>query len=130
MYNIFKIPINILREQYVNFKSLVKSPPTFGDPLMSLSKKRRLNEGENRKTFDIEDVKQTIIKNYKLNENQFIISFKENNINVELIVPHIDNNEELIIEDMKSLGYYKTNINVVEIDKMNFSIIQFNNKKL
>lgn len=124
----FKISISKLRKQYVNFKSLVKSPPTFGDPLMSLSKKRRLNEGENRKTFDIEIVKETIIKNYNLEEEQFVISTENNDIKVALIVPHIGDNENMIIEDMKSLGYYETIRGIVEADNMEYTMIRFDPK--
>lgn len=120
-----KIPIKTLKKQYVNFKSIVKSPPTFGDPLMPISKKNRLNEGNNRKTFDIEDVKKTILKNYKLEEEQFIISLENNDIKVALFVPHIGDNEELIIEDMKSLGYYETIRGIVEIDDMEYTMIRF-----
>lgn len=123
--DVYKIPLKIFKKQYVNFKSLVKSPPTFGDPLMPLSKKNRLNEGENRKTFDIEDVKKTIIKNYKLEEEQFIISIEDNDIKVALIIPHIGDNEKLIIEDMESLGYYETIRGIIEIDDMEYSMIIF-----
>lgn len=125
-----KIPINKLRKQYVNFKSLVKSPPTFGDPLMLLSKKQRLNEGENRKTFDIKIVKETIIKNYNLEEEQFVISTENNDIKVAIIVPHIDDNENMIIEDMKSLGYYETIREIIEIDNMEYKMIRFDTKYL
>ena len=120
-----KIPLKILRKQYINFKSIIKSPPTFGDPLMALSKKKRLNEGKDRKTFDIEDVKKTILKNYKLEEEQFVISTEENDIKVALIIPHIGDNEKLIIEDMESLGYYETIRGVVEIENMEYVLIRF-----
>ena len=124
-FDFSKLSINMLKKQYVNFKSLIKSPPTFGDPLMSLSKKHRLEEGENRETFDIEQVKETILKNYKLDEEQFVISIEENGIKVALIVPHLGDNEKLIIEDMESLGYYETIRGIVEIDDMEYSMIRF-----
>ena len=95
---------------------------------MALSKEKRLNEGKDRKTFDIEDVKKTILKNYKLEEEQFVISTEENDIKVALIIPHIGDNEKLIIEDMESLGYYETIRGVVEIENMEYVLIRFDTR--
>lgn len=120
-----KISLKVLRKQYVNFKSIIKSPPTFGDPLMPLSKRKRLDEGVNRKTFDIDDVRKTIIKNYKLEDEQFVVSTEGNGIKVILFIPHIRDNEKLIIEDMESLGYYESMRGVVEVDDMEYSMIRF-----
>lgn len=117
--------IDLFRKQYINFKSLIKSPPTFGDPLMTLSKKIRLNEGENRKTFDVGDVKETIIKNYKLEDFQFTYKVRKNDTLVILIVPHLGENEDLIVNDMESLGYYKTSQKVMDIEDMKYTLIGF-----
>ena len=115
-----KIPLSELKKQYVNFKSLVKSPPMFGDPLMLKSKQRRLNEGIGRKTLDIEDVRKSIIKNYLLDEWQFQTRVYVNNIKVDAIIPHIGDNEDLFVEDMMSMGYYVISKDIIDIDNMKF----------
>lgn len=122
------IPIVNLRKQYIDFKSLIVSPPMFGDPLLAKSKHKRLNEGENRKTLDIEDVRESIIKNYDMEDWQFNIKMYTNDIKVALIVPHVADNEKMIVEDMMSMGYYETNRSIIEKNGMRFSLIRFDPK--
>ena len=118
------IPIKELRKQYVDFETLIVVPPTFGDPLFKNSKKRRLNEGV-KKSFDIQTVRKSIMKKYELKDWQFKLTEAANEIKIALIVPHLGSNNELVIEDMKSLGYYDCDSWFIKRDGMIYAVIRF-----
>lgn len=118
------IPFDKLKKQYVNFRSLVKSPPTYGDFLFDPSKKRILKEGI-KYSLDINKVIHEISKKYGLDDWQYEIEKMENDISVALIVPHIYQNENLIIEDMTCMGYFEMNRWTINVNDLIYTVIRF-----
>lgn len=118
------VPIDKLKKQYVNFKSLIKLPPTIGDPLFEPYKKAILTEGV-KETIDIEDAKKAIMDKYWLEDWQFEMREAQNNIKIALIIPKIRLNVEMVIEDMLSMGYYECDRFILDIERMSYVVIRF-----
>lgn len=117
------IPKGSAKRQYVNFK-LVKRMPTYGDLLFDTSKSRRLSESVG--TYDIEQVREEIMCSYALEDWQFVIKKGCNDIKVAIVIPNIDENDEMIKSDIESFGYYESNRDERMIDGKRYLIIQFN----
>ena len=122
-FDITDIPIDVLKKQYVNFK-LYRMPPAYGDLLYDSSKNKRLTEGVNV-SYDPTQVRDTIIKNYHMDEWQCQVLKAENEIHVIVVAPLLDENESLIEEDMESMGYYKCNKWIQSSNGLSFVLIRF-----
>lgn len=122
-FDLSKIPVNKLKKQFKNFKFVVCGV-SYGSPLVETSKQNRLNEGV-KQSVDVEDVKTAMIKKYSLDFWQFDIAIMENDIRVAVIIPHIGENEDMIVEDMYSLGYYLTFRNDLRSDGLSYTLLRF-----
>ena len=120
------IPYKELKTQYVKFSDK-HIPMTIDDPLIESCKQNRLLEGI-KSTFDIFETKEFISRKYNLNDWQFQIKMFANDIYVGIVIPHIDNNEKIVCEDMTSLGYYETKRWTDDIDGLTYTFIRFDPK--
>lgn len=118
------IPKGSAKKQYVNFK-LVKRMPTYGDLLFDTSKSRRLSESV-KGTYDIEQVREEIMRSYALEDWQFVIKEGCNDIKVAIVIPMVDENDKMIKSDIESLGYYESNRVERIIEGKRYLILQFN----
>lgn len=123
-FDLGDISIKQVKKQFIDFLEIITIPPTYGDPLLKTCKEKRLNEGI-EKTFDIDIVQKSIKKKYELEDWQFLIKESENNIKVALVVPHINKNEQQVIEDMISLGYYECEQWEVVRNNLIYTVIRF-----
>lgn len=102
----FDIPREEIESQFVDFSELIVVQPMYGEPTLDVSKNKTLNEGVS-KTWDINMTRKIIMRTYKLHDWQFQYGDGENCIKVCLVVPHIGDNEDKIVEDMVACGYYE-----------------------
>lgn len=122
-FDLSNIPKEKLKKQFKNFKFVVCGVP-YGSRLVETTKQHVLSEGVNH-SVDVEDVKSEMVVKYSLDEWQFEIKIMENDIKVAIIIPHIDENENMIMEDMSSLGYYLSFKNELKGCGLPYTLLQF-----
>lgn len=122
-FDLSKIPVDKLKKQFVNFKFKLVGTP-YGSELVESTKQRRLTEGITH-SVDVGDVKDEMIKKYGLDSWQFDIAEMENDIKVAIIIPHVDENESMVVEDMVSMGYYLSFRNDLTQSGMNYILLRF-----
>lgn len=118
------VPKEEIEKQFIDFSEIITVQPMYGEPLFDTSKNKTLNEGV-KKTWDVETTRKLIMRTYKLNEWQFQSVDVDNSIKVCLVVPHIGDNEQSVIEDMVACGYYENQRWDKIIYGKNYTVIRF-----
>ena len=118
-FDINDIPVSALRKQYINFHDYLM--PRFYD---KLTKYENINESVNY-TEDAEVAMHAILDRYPLDNWQYKIMTAFNNIHVIVIIPFINENEELITQSMEQLGYYKSDRWLQPVLNMKYIAIRF-----
>lgn len=101
--DISHVNIADIKKQYILFAQHYIAPE-YGDKLYFLRKYNILKEGVNQ-TVPVNGVKFIIMNQYNLQDWQVIIK-KRNRVEFIIIIPDKGNNEDMITEDMISLGYF------------------------
>lgn len=114
-----------IRKQCYNYKICMTE--CFGSLLSPNRKERRLNEGVNR-TENIDDVRKDMTYKYKLSEWQFQTTDMMNDIKVCIIAANIDENIQMIIDDMESMGYYVNGLKSMVYKTYNYIAMRFDPK--
>lgn len=99
--DISKIDIEILKQSYIDLR-LVPTMTVYGDPLSSIA-------NVNETIGDImpsDNVVNKIIQKYNLNRQLVIKLEAYNKIYIYIIMSCLGNNEKLIEDDMKKMGYF------------------------
>lgn len=101
--DISDISVTNLKRQYVEFAKQYIAPE-YGDNLYYIKKKKVLTEGVDH-TEPVKYVEYVIKQQYMLQDWQVWI-YNRNHVEFVVIIPDKGNNEDMIIEDMTSLGYF------------------------
>lgn len=119
--DISDIDIEILKQSYIDLR-LVPTMTVYGDPLSNIP---NINEAVGD-IMSPDNVVHQIIQKYRLNQ-QLVVKIEANNkIYIYIITACIGNNDKLIEDDMKKLGYFlSVRGQVQNIQGMQFQTLQF-----
>lgn len=106
IFKISHIPLYKKQQQYIDYKFTHITPTDFLDPLYHKNITNRLYENAATYTVPLSQVKKSICRKYKLQEWQYIEFDAYHDHKLCIIIPKIGKNEEMIINDMESLGYF------------------------
>lgn len=118
-FDLKKIPVELLRKQFRNFKVYL-TPLSFDNHLNN----RNVDEGF-KYSLDIDKVKDSIFEKYHLMDWQFEIKEMRNDIKIAIIIPNVDDNIGMIVEDMSSLGYFESFRNEMSERGFPYTLIRF-----
>lgn len=119
------IPEDEIKNAYTNYKVFKNRP--HGTALVDCLKEKRLVEGV-QKSLDVKEVKSALHDKYWMYNWQIREEQGANGIKVVVICPHIGYNEDMIIDDMFSMGYYHVYTDPFELNGKNWSILRFDPK--
>lgn len=116
-FSLKDIPLKFLKKQFKNFK-IYLMPLSFDNEL------KDINENINR-SVDIEKVRYSIMNKYPLMDWQFEIKEERNKIKIAIIIPNVDDNIKMIIDDMLKLGYFESFRNEMSEQGFPYTLIRF-----
>lgn len=116
-FSLKNIPLKFLKKQFKNFKVYL-IPLSFDNEL------KDINENINR-SVDIEKVRYSIMNKYPLMDWQFEIKEERNKIKIAIVIPNVDDNIRMIIDDMFKLGYFESFRNEMSEQGFPYTLIRF-----
>lgn len=116
-FSLSSIPVHLLKKQFKNFKVYLM-PLSFDNSLRHVDESVKFS-------VDVEDVKKSIMEKYLLMDWQFETKLLKNNIKIAIIIPHVDDNIEMVLKDMDDLGYYESFRNEMSEQGFPYVLIRF-----
>lgn len=117
-FDIFKIPIDILRKQYIDYKTNLPISKYTDSQYKTVVE-------ESNETKQIESVIDDLKVKFFLDDWQCLVARAHNNIDVALVIPNTENNKKLIINEMESCGYFVGKTRNLQREDMYWLQIQF-----
>ena len=122
-FDLRNIPLEYLKKQFKNFKVYL-TPLSHLNPLHELWKNGRIDEGI-KCSLDVDKVKDAIMEKYPLMDWQFEEELRFNNIKVAIIIPNIDENIDMMVDDMSTMGYYVGFMNDMSYQGFPYVLLRF-----
>lgn len=123
LFDISKISKEQSDKQYVNFKTIMV-PDNYGSIFFKDEDNKYILD-EIEKSLPLSEVKEIIVKRFDLEDWQFRIISHANNIEIALLIPHIDTNKEILEDDMMQLGYFLGTTLPIVMNGKNWLQMQF-----